>query len=79
MYKRQAFLHWIRDGRSGLDAARRHHLEKGAAALARYTRDSRFLRLPAIGDAAQRQLPDMIAQYERTVRAWQTLTERWFF
>lgn len=76
---RNVFLHWIRDGRAETDPQRCRCLEKGAVSLARYTGDARFLSLPAIGEAAQRQLPNMIEQYQKTEKAWRFFTERWSF
>jgi hypothetical protein len=74
---RNPFMNWL----SGQDVekerqAREQHLERGAAALFRYTKNPIFLNLPRNFRAAYDGLPEMKRQYSRTMEAWNEFVER---
>ena len=48
-------------------------LKSGTEELYRYTGNSKFLQLPDMLNSAEKMLPDMICNYEKTVMAWENL------
>lgn len=63
---------------SGEEGERAQALQVGARALANYTQDPRFLRLPEHRLHARQALPQMLRQCEAVEEAWAYLQRRFF-